>query len=387
MITYHRRSTSGLKSLNQHPCINMRLLNTQTLQFQEFFDSSLPIYAILSHRWDRVEPTYQTFRDSQYKAGPGYKKILDCCLFAAKRGRAWIWIDTVCIDKSSSAELSEAINSMYRWYKNAVECYAYLNDVDIHDSKKALEKSVWFTRGWTLQELLAPHELIFIDYAWNIIGTKKGLAYGIAKLTSISKVFLEEPDTVRRASVAMRMSWASRRETSRLEDRAYSLLGLFGVNMPLLYGEAGNAFHRLQLEILKLSDDESIFAWKTTDYQPEAQGMLAAKPEYFAQSGTIKRYHMIHGDRPPYSMTHKGLKLHLPRHVVEGTTRVVLSLACVSEEDETPFAVILLMLQGDSWARIQGEELGKAPTKTLWTRHDCSYPNKATIYVSQPRAD
>lgn len=361
----------------------MRLLNTMTLQFQEFFDSNLPIYAIFSHRWDPVEVSYQDFRNSQNKAGPEYEKILGCCSFAAKQGRAWIWIDTCCIDKTSSAELSEAINSMYRWYKNAVECYAYLSDVHAHDSTNPLRNSAWFTRGWTLQELLAPHKLIFMDCAWNIIGDRKSLAGIISSITGISELYLDQPDQLRYASVAMKMSWASRRKTSRLEDRAYSLLGLFGVNMPLLYGEGGNAFRRLQLEILKISDDESIFAWKDTEPRTEAHGMLAAKPEYFAHSGTIRRY-PTPNERAPYSMTHKGLKLHLPCHVVEGTTRIVLPLACAYEEEKSPLAVILYMRLGSSWARLQCEELMTAPTKVLWTRRDCSYPNKATIYVSQP---
>jgi hypothetical protein len=361
----------------------MRLLNTTTLQFQEFFDSNLPIYATLSHRWDPVEVSYQDYQQSQTKAGPGFEKIRSCCSFAAKQGRAWVWIDTCCIDKASSAEISEAINSMYRWYENAVECYTYLNDVQAHGSTTQLRNSLWFTRGWTLQELLASYRVVFLDCAWEIIGDRQSLAGLISNITGIPELYLNRPGQLCNASVAMKMSWASRRMTSRLEDRAYSLLGLFGVNMPLLYGEGRNAFRRLQLEILKISDDESIFAWRETEHRTEFHGMLAARPEYFANSCTIARRPFT-DERPPYSMTHKGLKLHVPTHVVQGTTRIVFPLDCACDEESFSLAIILCKVKGGSWARLQCEELMTVPSEDLWTRRDSSYPNRATIYVAQP---
>jgi len=357
----------------------MRLLHTQTLDFQEFYDNSRPPYVILSHRWDSIEVSFQDFKSANNKDGAEYEKILGCCSFADKRGFAWVWIDTCCIDKTSSAELSEAINSMYRWYERAVECYVYLSDVDSSDK---FRKSEWFKRGWTLQELLAPDRVIFLDHSWNVIGDRQGMARDISTVTGIPELYLRRPDRLRDASVAMKMSWASRRKTSRVEDRAYCLLGLFGVNMPLLYGEGRKAFLRLQLEILKISDDESIFAWKGGYRHREDLGLLAIWPEEFASSGTIGR-HSFSKDRPPYSMTHKGLKLHVPSNVVEGTNQIVMPLNCARGEEELPLAVVLCKHESGSWARLRCEELITAPVERIWSRRDCSYPNKATIYVRQ----
>ncbi|KIW14311.1 hypothetical protein PV08_07093 [Exophiala spinifera] len=361
----------------------MRLLNTETCQFQNFFDGNAPFYAILSHRWDDVEATYQEFESATTKAGPGFKKVLDCCAYARAQGLKWVWIDTCCIDKTSSAELSEAINSMFRWYNNAVECYVHLKDVGESTWKEELGTSEWWERGWTLQELLAPGKVVFLDKAWKVIGGREELAGEIARITGIPERFLDGREELGGASVAMRFSWAARRQTSRVEDRAYSLMGLFGVNMPMLYGEGRNAFLRLQLEILKLSDDESIFAWRRdTDPGASGHGMLARRLEYFRESGDIVR-RPKRTDRPPYSMTHKGLKLQLPRSTVEGTTRIVLPLDCVDGDNVGPLAIVLYKPHAGFWARLDSHELRQAPSEHLWTRRDCVYPNRATIYVRE----
>ena len=183
-------------------------------------------------------------------------KIRDCCSPAERRGFDWVWVDTCCIDKKSSAELSEAINSMFRWYAEAGECYAYLSDVHLNKGLDLATRSVhtswfvhslWFTRGWTLQELLAPSNAIFFDCDWNCIGNKKELSNEISTATGIGIQYL---DNTHGASVATKMSWISGRRASRMQDIAYCLLGLFDVNMPLLYGEGRKAFLRLELEIL-----------------------------------------------------------------------------------------------------------------------------------------
>jgi hypothetical protein len=152
--------------------------------------------------------------------------------------------DTVCINKSSSAELSEAINSMFQWYREAQVCYAYLADVssDFLGSRAvspAVRRSRWFTRGWTLQELLAPATVIFLNESWVEVGTKSSFAELISSVTGIAR---SDMANFRDANVAVKMSWAANRETTRTEDIAYCLMGLFGVNMPLLYGEGRNAF-------------------------------------------------------------------------------------------------------------------------------------------------
>lgn len=209
----------------------------------------------------------------------------------------------------SSSELQEAINSMFRWYEAAQVCYAYLSDVSPGDenpseTNSSFQKSKWFTRGWTLQELLAPDVIIFFDRHWVEIGTKHGLRETISSRTGIEHLF-----DFKKASIAQKMSWASTRETLRPEDIAYCLMGLFGVNMPLLYGEGSKAFIRLQIEIMRSSDDDSIFAWRDHGFPDYRSGLLARSPFAFMGSGGIK----IGLDRcpVPYSMTNKGLQITL----------------------------------------------------------------------------
>ena len=246
----------------------------------EFRDDEATEYAILSHRWiDLTEVDYEEMVDlakmdrqeqSEIRRRLGYKKIIDTCKQAKRDGYEWVWIDTCCIDKRSSAELSEAINSMYRWYANAEVCYAYLHDVDgssfpIHRDKKKYHKSngrpEWFSRGWTLQEMIAPRNLQFFNEHWRPIDDKKSLAGILNTITGVPEHILADGLEENRPCVAQIISWAATRTTTRVEDRAYSLMGLLDVNMPMLYGEGKKAFHRLQLEIIRSSNDQSIFAW------------------------------------------------------------------------------------------------------------------------------
>ena len=264
----------------------------------------------------------------------GYKKIKACCALAASCSYEYVWIDTCCIDKTSSAELSEAINSMYRWYLNAAICYAYLVDVWIgeerKDSRRVLRdlreyspwavtelwkkfrESRWFTRGWTLQELLAPKLMFFFDKDWHCLGNKSSLQDDLSFITRIGQDHIFD---IKEASAAQKMSWASGRETTRLEDMAYSLMGIFDVNMPLLYGEGKNAFTRLQHEIVKISDDESIFAWE--DKFLQESGIFAQSPTAFAKSWDIIQINDLHPHyvtRAPYAVTNRGLAIETFAH-------------------------------------------------------------------------
>lgn len=262
----------------------MRLIATDTLEITDFAPDQIPDYAILSHRWGAEEVTLQEMQqaDATTKAKLGFKKVQQCCAKARADGFDYIWVDTCCIDKTSSAELSEAINSMYTWYYQAARCYAYLADVP---SKCALQDSEWFARGWTLQELLAPEEVYFLDDQWAELGTKETLQQVVHERTGIPLDVLSGDVDVETASVAQRMSWAAKRNTTRLEDKAYSLLGIFGIQMPLLYGEGERAFTRLQHEIMKTSDDHSIFAWASADARG---GLLATSPAAFEGSGRVQ---------------------------------------------------------------------------------------------------
>lgn len=249
----------------------MRLINTSTLKLEEFFDSRTPEYVVLSHTWGRNEISFQQFQN-----GVLNDKIKNCCKQAQKDGFQYVWVDTCCIDKTSSSELSEAINSMYRWYKHSSICYTFLEDYsdpspksnwwerigpDTDTAIERLRTCRWFTRGWTLQETIAPSTVAFYDAHWNYFGTRMSLQEAISAITRIPLSVLNTTKSPQEYNVAVRMSWASKRRTTRLEDEAYCLMGLFDVNMPMLYGEGHRAFQRLQEEIIRRYDDYSLFAW------------------------------------------------------------------------------------------------------------------------------
>ncbi|KAI1278999.1 heterokaryon incompatibility protein-domain-containing protein [Xylaria sp. FL0933] len=291
----------------------MRLINVHTLVISEFHGNRIPRYAILSHTWDEEEVTLQDMRGGIAPSRKGYRKIELCCEQARFDGLPYAWIDTCCIDKQSSAELSEAINSMYRWYENATLCYAYLADVEDVQCEGLLsfKCSRYWTRGWTLQELIAPNIVIFFSSSWIRIGTRLDLRQAVAEATSIPRQVLRFRN-ISDYSVSQKMSWASRRYTTRIEDEAYCLLGLFGVAMPLLYGEGRRAFRRLQEEIIKELDDESIFAWQGGTNQ----GLLASCPAQYTFSHSIQRsieHPFGHNlDDLPFAITNRGVRISLP---------------------------------------------------------------------------
>jgi hypothetical protein len=290
----------------------MWLINTETYKLEEFLsEKDRPKYSILSHRWrDGEEITLQDMLSmgvNQRKNG--IAKIIRCCDLARSQRIPYAWVDTCCINKESSAELTEAINSMFRWYAEAEVCYAFLSDAKAWDLQ-SFGNSNWFTRGWTLQELVAPSKVVFYDEAWNPIGTKVDLGRAISTITGIDLDLLEGARLLEHFSVAERMSWAANRQTTRPEDRAYSLLGIFDVNMPLLYGEGGErAFLRLQEEIIKYSYDHSIFAWPMSAEQGN-HSLLARKPEAFAEARGIGIVAVRKG-QSPYSVTNRGVSITL----------------------------------------------------------------------------
>lgn len=260
----------------------MWLINVHTYELESFEGNDQPPYAILSHKWEAEEVSFKDFRKQRYAGMRGWEKIEQCCKQALhENDLSYVWVDTCCIDKRSSSELSEAVNSMYRWYEEAKVCYVYLSDIIYNDGEPDnFTTSVWFTRGWTLQELLAPNTLFFFDSQWRKIGSKSDLGVSIAKRTRIAQWALSFFDP-RHYSIAQKMAWAAGRQTTRIEDRAYSLLGIFDVNLPLLYGEGEKAFTRLQEEIMRVSNDTSIFAWSS--YADPYFAMLARTPDAFSE--------------------------------------------------------------------------------------------------------
>ncbi|EHK17332.1 uncharacterized protein TRIVIDRAFT_137229, partial [Trichoderma virens Gv29-8] len=244
----------------------MRLIDTSTLELI-WFPKAPPPYAILSHTWGLDEVTFADFTNvPKRESKAGFSKIKQTCKQALKDGLSYAWVDTCCINKESSSELSEAINSMFRWYRDAAICYAYLEDVPEETNSSITNSSLinhcrWFTRGWTLQELLAPWDIVFFAANWATIGRKTGLGATIEQITGIPRAILTGDSRLDQVSVASRMNWAAKRQTTREEDIAYCLMGVFDVNMPMMYGEGKKAFIRLQEEILRQTEDDSLFAW------------------------------------------------------------------------------------------------------------------------------
>ena len=254
----------------------MRLLTLDSQGELSLIDSNGSLeYAILSHRWgapgeevtfkdlectDRDKPDYNRIRDK-----PGYAKVKFCVEQAARDGLQYSWVDTCCIDQSNSIELSEAINSMFRWYKNAARCYVFLNDVSVRgmdgDSptsrlewEVAFQNSKWFTRGWTLQELIAPSSVEFFSVEGLRLGDKSSLERHVQEITGIALQALRG-GPLSQFDFYERMSWAATRETTKDEDAAYSLLGIFEVSMPLIYGEGRKmALTRLYNAFREFSD-------------------------------------------------------------------------------------------------------------------------------------
>jgi hypothetical protein len=242
----------------------MRLLEDRgdrNLSLVEYTDVHIPPYAILSHTWaaDSDEVSFKDITEGTGRGKAGYGKIEFCKEQAAKDGFRHFWVDTCCIDKSSSAELTEAINSMFKWYRYAAKCYVYLSDVSTTKHNQtglsvqlwevAFRSSRWFTRGWTLQELIAPRSVEFFSLEGTRLGDKKSLEQQVHEVTGVAIRALQG-ETLLDFSVAERMSWTEKRETKRGEDMAYSLLGIFDVHTPLIYGEGkDNALRRLREEI------------------------------------------------------------------------------------------------------------------------------------------
>jgi hypothetical protein len=252
----------------------MRLLERKSdgdFSLTEFFEDNIPPYAILSHTWDPNggEVTFKDLMDQTSKNKAGYAKLRFCAKQAANDHIQYFWVDTCCIDKSSSAELTEAINSMFRWYRNSNKCYVYLSDVSAsgYDENDGLRRSTWklefrnsrwFTRGWTLQELLAPASVEFFSLEGTRLGDKTSMEQQVHEITGISLEALRRTP-LSYFGIDVRMSWAANRETSRQEDMAYSLLGIFDVQMPSIYGEGKeNAIIRLRESIEKSTNSKPI---------------------------------------------------------------------------------------------------------------------------------
>ena len=340
LVQLRRRPLSSTSFYISTP--EMRLLDVYNFEIQSGFPDQIftdaksqlwhrtpsaatqtPRYAILSHRWIGEEVTFQDFqmvpksqlrvlsarkpvplvsngsptetqsrRSSIFKIAGACNKVRQTNDKAAPQIRH-IWIDTICINKGDAQELSTSINSMFRWYQSAEVCYVYLFDVSWNGtedptSQRQFVDSEWFRRGWTLQELLAPRDVQFFDRDWKYIGAKDDLIASIVEASHIAPEHLL--GSFHSASLAQKMSWLARRETKFVEDRAYCVLGIFGIYLDARYGQGEDEFLRLQVEIIKswkkkVPFDESLFAW--TSELVESSGLLAPAPRCFEDAGDI----------------------------------------------------------------------------------------------------
>lgn len=272
-----------------------------------------------------------------------------------------------------------SLNSMFQWYRNAQVCYAFLSDVpsndDAHHKDSHFRKCRWFTRGWTLQELVAPLHVTFFGADWKEIGTKSSLRDVISDITGMpSNVLLfNHPGEI---SVAQRMSWAAGRKTSRVEDQAYCLLGLFGVSMPTIYGEGENAFIRLQLEIMKTSDDQSIFAWAAEDGQMR-RGLLATSPSNFAHCRECWRS-TNNPEVSAFAMTNSGLHITLPLFSPSGAEENLFVGLLNCQMDTNPHLLgIYLQRSGNP------NKYTRVKTNDVWNGQPGHY-EQTEIYISEP---
>ncbi|SPO03677.1 uncharacterized protein DNG_06360 [Cephalotrichum gorgonifer] len=388
----------------------MRLINASNHQIESFIDQEhAPHYAILSHTWGEDEVTLQDHSSPGHGLSnrTGFRKIEFAARQALSDGLTHVWVDTCCIDKTSSAELTEAINSMYEWYRRSIVCYAYINDllpenpvVDGEDASftgesassatnksKALKPSVefsrsrWFTRGWTLQELIAPKTVRFYDVAWTFRGTKASLASALSVITRIEEPVLRGQTDIASLPVARRMAWAAFRVTTRIEDMAYCLLGIFDVNMPMLYGEGKRAFIRLQEEIMRESNDTSIFAWQAKPDGQAFRGVLASSPLEFSEAGEADHGADSRFDGE-FSITNKGIRIHGSLWDADGTP--IFPLKC--KVGGKPVAILLHQHGAGLYARASPSLLLKQTTQGAeWKNAGApgSWIHQAPLYISK----
>jgi hypothetical protein len=291
---------------------------------------------------------------------------------------------------------------MYRYYEEATKCLVYLNDFEgsskpydenesselhdenesskSHDEKESLEsydfsKVEWFTRGWTLQELIAPKKVIFYNKDWKKFGKRSedSVAKAICKVTKIPIEVLNGGKPHYKYSVAQIMSWAANRKTTRGEDMSYSLFGLFDVNLTPIYGEgARKAFLRLQEAIMSSTNDMSLFAWKSTDTKEEFRGALARSPKEFGHAGELFHKRFL-GPNPEFSMTNRGLKIKpLLSKRPDGTYFLPLNCADTKEDSEQSLGIILYkQRENDELYRYKPENLSFFD-RTIFT-HDYEF--------------
>lgn len=367
----------------------MWLINVASFELHYFVGAQIPSYAILSHTWGKDEITFdqmQSLRsnfhlwtsDHNSELLRSFDKIRQTCHQAKECGLEWAWVDTCCIDKRSSAELSEAINSMFNWYRDALACFVYLEDFDAAGRVDAAVRFPdetpcrWFTRGWTLQELIAPQSITFLDKNWRYFGTNYGLANELARVTTIPIAVIRGTFSVRSYSIAARMSWASDRNTTRIEDIAYCLLGIFDINLPLLYGEGMRAFSRLQDELLRVSDDETLLLGEQSPAAYRRFG--GAVPEHDTSVQALQ---------PTSAPRSTSRGLEITRAVQFSRGSIYMRLRCRDGLLGDPYYLGLTPESGQNYRELQGPIVAQRFTTQTFTAYHASRIREHEDDVSQ----
>lgn len=355
----------------------MWLIDTLTLKLLFFADPKAHHYAILSHTWGDEEVTFQEMNAAKgpNKKKKGWRKIAETCRLArGEHHLRYAWVDTCCIDKSSSAELSEAINSMFNWYRWSDVCFVFLDDVTFSRApvlpglmrgntvfEDRLRTARWFSRGWTLQELVASCRIVFYDAAGTKLGDKASLADDLVSITNIDRAVLKDVTRLSMVPVARKMSWAASRQTTRVEDMAYCLLGMFDVNMPLLYGEGTRAFLRLQEEIARSGSDWSLLAWSPPHSPPTWRrfricGVFAPSPAEFWNGHNLRIPGWALEQNFELSLADRGF-LRISRNMYthgDGCARLVLD--CLVRDNQAE--------SGMSWLEVDLKRIGAFYART-----------------------
>ncbi|EWZ30346.1 hypothetical protein FOZG_15837 [Fusarium oxysporum Fo47] len=330
----------------------MRLVNTQTIQLEFLNDDDVHDHAILSHTWEQEEVLFHDMGRDTAKSKKGYAKLESCCRVARENGFDYQFDVSV---------LSEASI-----------CYVYLADIS---TISEISNSRWFTRGWTLQELIAPSSMIFFDKGWRELGTKISLVHVLSQRTNIPESILCDSEELETTSIAQRMSWAADRVTTRKEDGAYSLMGIFGINMPL-YGEGDKAFYRLQEEIMRVSDDHSLFAWKAIAARG---GLLAPASAAFRGSGNIIPWNPFTAYMSPFTITNKGAHMEAPFIAQDTSDRGLCVLHCTTIGTRDKLLAVHLRdvyltmehfercrIDELEWVDLDSFNLTQYPVRSLW---------------------
>ncbi|KAK5113651.1 hypothetical protein LTR62_003278 [Meristemomyces frigidus] len=282
-----------------------RLLHVESLDFSEFQDDQRPPYVAASHRWlSRSETTFQDVRDRCKMEGAGYRKVEAFARYVGEHLAPikWLWIDTCCIKKDSAAELSEAINSMFDWYHDADLCLAYLADVDTVElgPGSSFEKSQWFRRGWTLQELLAPRVVLSVTVEWHVVGHKGSPVYNecqpstgrsldkiVSRSTGIPEAVLQDYGAGMQYTIDEKMRWMEGRKTTRPEDMAYSMFGILGVTLPVIYGEKYDRASRRLEDVIRQRGN--VAAQQAEQYKKIVDWL--APPDPYANHESARQLH------------------------------------------------------------------------------------------------